>query len=112
MSAATIDLRLGQRWLAYLWIAGVSVAGLALLVETMGPESPLKAESSWQWYLPLVVPTVSLMLGTLVFNSQHPGSTRQVDRSVFVVSVALSLLYLVAINCLLLLWPFMRLNPS
>lgn len=107
---ARVEVKWGQTRLAWIWVAGSILAFALMIMETMGPQAPLPAESGWQWFLPLVVPTLSLMLGTLVFQSRNepPKATATVQTSVFLISVALSLLYLLLIVGMLAAWPFLR----
>jgi hypothetical protein len=113
MSETQIQVRTGQKRLAVAWVTGSVLAFVILLVETTGPQSPLESEFAWQWFMPLVIPTCSLMLSTLLFQGRDAtGATVTVDRSVFKVSMILSVAFLFVIVLLLAIWPIFRLRTN
>ncbi len=115
MKTARIDIATGQSWLAGIWFVGAAVTFVLMLLETMGPRAPLAAGDAWPWYLPLVVPTLSLMLGTIVaqaMQSRGAGKKATVGRPAFVAASSLSVLYLAMVLVLLVVWPLLRMRPS
>ncbi len=112
---ARVDVATGQWWLAGIWFTGAGLSFVLMLLETMGPRPPLVAGDAWQWFLPLVVPTLSLMLGTIVaqaMQSRGAGRKATVGRPAFVAASSLSVLYLLMVLALLIVWPMMRLKPG
>jgi len=112
MSGARMDVVRGQAILAGVWFVATGLAFALMLVETMGPRAPLPAADAWEWFLPLVVPTLSLMLGTIVFQARKPPKRATVGRAAFTAAVSLSLVYLVLVIVILGVWPILRLRPD
>ena len=112
-----------QRRLATLW--GVfSVLIFAIIfaqsagnkyVRTVDNEEFDLSGQVFEWFLPLVIPTLSLMIGTVVAQAQRPPTDATVSRFVYRFSFWLSAIYLVVVMLHLFLFPenfFERLRAS
>ena len=92
--------------LALLWFIGSAlILTLVFLLTILGGDSFLMRET-WSWLLPMLMPTLLLIVGALV---AEPGGGRQkknADRFTYRASFGLSLAYLVTIAMVLLLAPF------
>lgn len=84
-----------QRKLALLWLAGSGVIFMLVLGQTFTGVFGSDTESVWNWLLPNIVPTVSIIIGTLAASAFHSQSTSTVDGFIFRVAVALSAFYLI-----------------
>jgi hypothetical protein len=68
----------------------------------------------WKWYLPMVLPTVSIIVGAIFSSTAIPGGAGDVRQSIFgvLVAMALSVIYLSSISALILLPPSLGLTPE
>jgi hypothetical protein len=84
-----------QRHLAFLWLTGSGVVFVVVLIQSLAGLFGSQVGDVWNWLLPNVVPTVSIIIGTLAAGAFQVRSAATVDRFVFRVAVALSFFYLV-----------------
>ena len=84
-----------QWWLAGVWTAAFLALFILLAVETLilslyeGREG-----EAWGWFTPLMVPTVALIVGTLVGQTRNGSGDARVSPGVFWLAFSLSLAYL------------------
>ena len=98
--------------LAVLWLAAAGVIFSLVLVQTVGGKYGNQSQRAWDWFLPTVVPTLSLILGAIVYAAKGPNTGEQtVDRSVFRITFALSAFYLACVLAVLLLQPLSGMTP-
>ncbi len=61
----------------------------------------------WAWFLPTVMPTLSLIVGVLTLDLTGAGGTdKQIDRFIFQLAFGLSLVYLAFVLLTVLLYSF------
>jgi hypothetical protein len=91
--------------LAKIWLIGVGVVFVLFLVQSaMGKYESL--QEAWQWFLPMWLPTLSLMVGVFVADAGRPaGKENLPDAFTFKLAKALSIAYLGALCGTLLLEP-------
>ncbi len=96
-----------QQTLAKVWYSGAGLLFLAVIILTafagheMGRMKPMDI---WNWFLPTIVPTLSLIIGILVVDGvTERSSSRTVSRFLFQLSFRLSVAYLVALAIVLAL---------
>jgi hypothetical protein len=106
----TIELRTGQIALARLWlIAGGMI--LAIFVwQTFTGHYGDGVNRAWGWILQALMPTLSLVVGGLVYHLQQQTSTR-VDQALYGLARSLSAAYLLLLLAVLLVQPMRPLNP-
>jgi len=96
--------RRAQRTLAIIWALGFLLFFIVLIYETL--TMPLyrgKESEVGGWFSPLFVPTVSLIIGTLVAQAQEGGvQDSPADSFVFGFAVFVSLVYLGAVGATIL----------
>jgi len=97
--------------LAVLWLIAAGVIFLLVLAQTVGGKYGNQSQRAWDWFLPTVVPTLSLILGAIVYAARASNTEQTVDRSVFRITFALSAFYLACVLTVLLLQPFSDLTP-
>jgi hypothetical protein len=105
----TIEMAKGKRTLATIWL---SVGGFLLIVvfiQTILGHYGDKANEAWSWLLPVVLPTLSLIVGVLVSDSTGKGvPTKTVDGFVFRLSVIISVIYLLCAASVVFLSPLVK----
>lgn len=101
----TISLKTARKRLALVWFLGA--APLFLFVLVLSLTSADLGAQAWAWYLPAVVPNLSLILGVWVTDVRTGESPdRQIDPFMFRLTASLSGFYLAMIAVLFLLHPF------
>jgi hypothetical protein len=107
-----------KRRLALLWFAAAGLLFLILFLQTVLGRYGNESERAWSWFLPSVMPTLSLMLGVMVADAMAahaapdtPGAAAA-DPFFFTLTFAISLVYLGALLILLLFQPFSSLAPT
>jgi hypothetical protein len=99
-----------QRKLASVWLVGCAVIFLLLLGQTVGGKYGSEVEKAWSWFIPTVLPTLSIV-GAVAYQARRDPQRMTADRLAFRMSVGLSLFYLILVNATMLLQPFSRMTP-
>ena len=95
-----LSMRHAQRWLAAVWASGFLVLFGLLLVTQISDLEVFRNRNSevWDWFSPLLVPTMSLIVGVLVADPESTSETsRHADRFLFSLALVFSIAYLLAI---------------
>lgn len=88
----------GQKRLAVLWLAGAFVAMFILIGETYGRVWGSVTPEAWGWFLPMVVPTLTLIVGSVVAELvKETRSTSKVQPLAFWVTFCVSIIYLMLV---------------
>ena len=96
------------KWtLARIWLGGAGLIFLILVAQSLRGYYGSHAEDAWGWYLPTVMPTLSLIVGVLVadFTSRRDVQIEP-TLPVFRLGVGLSLFYLALVLLTILMQPF------
>jgi magnesium-transporting ATPase (P-type) len=98
--------QIAQKRLLILWCFGGLFLFIILIIQTVGDIYGLKVDEAWSWFLPTVIPTLTLMITVAIIEfSQSTTATaeqKQSDRFLFQLAFWLSLLYLVLVTFTLL----------
>lgn len=102
-----------KKRLAILWFFWFTIIFLLLLIQTLaGVYKDKEITEAWSWFLPTVMPTLSLMIGVLVSDALGMSKkVNYVDKFLYRLSFSLSLLYLVVVSLTILAQPFSELWP-
>jgi hypothetical protein len=101
-----------KRWLASVWFIGGGLVFFIVLVQTLLGRYGDDGNEIWGWLLPTVVPTLSLIIGVMVFDAvQNENTQRKVDRFLFRLTVGLSAAYLAAVFLVIALQPLAAAPP-
>jgi hypothetical protein len=94
-----------QRRLLIVW-ASLGGLGLIIVLIQTSPSGAYHSNASdvWEWFLPTVVPTVSLILGTLVAQARTPEPDATVELFYYRLAVWSSAVYLALVVTLLLMY--------
>lgn len=75
MKGATITKKAAQRNLTVVWAGFTLFLTLIFFVQTvMSDKYPGQSDQVWDWFIPLVFPTLTLMIGVLVAVAQLPDA--------------------------------------
>lgn len=109
---AMISTSTCKRRLAILWFIGGLAFFLLLVFQSIFGKYGAKVEEAWAWFLPTIMPTLSLIIGVLVFDAAAAGGTdKQIERFTFQLAFGLSAVYLVLVGLIPLVQPFTSLSP-
>jgi hypothetical protein len=96
-----------KRALTRIWFGASAVLLLLVLLLTVSGGGKEHATVLWSWFLPTVMPTLSLIVSVFVNDVRNPLSkAKKVDRFVFRLAVVLSVAYLALVALTLLIKPF------
>ena len=94
-----------QKRLAVLWIAASAVLFAVIIIQSLTRKYGDATEDVWKWFLPTVVPTLTLIIGAIAATAQQPGGQATVLVFPFRVSFGLSAFYLAAVALVVLIEP-------
>ncbi|WP_446010736.1 hypothetical protein [Candidatus Electrothrix sp.] len=102
-----------KKQLTIIWFSGSGFLFALLLLQTIFGKYGTEAKDAWGLLLPTFMPTLSLIIGTLVVEakaSDNSEETVTVDRFFFQLSRFLSVAYLSTVILTILLSPFSKLS--
>lgn len=100
----TISMPTARKRLAMVWFAGSGVCFLVLLfISFFGRKIDLAG--LWDWFLPAVVPNLSLIIGVLVYSQRQRDTPPPVDTFLYRLAFWISLLYVLLLLLPLLFFP-------
>lgn len=89
-----------QQQLVLIWLGLLAPSAILLALQSMSTNSPWGAQirQPWSWYLPLVIPLLTLMIGAVVRQATgQPTKPRYVPAFVFNLTAGLSAAYLLTV---------------
>jgi hypothetical protein len=102
-----IPLEDARNTLARIWLAGGGAAFLLLAVQSILGKYEGQMQEVWSWFVPTVLPTISLMLGVIGAGAlAETTDEKWVKVSYYDISKYLSAFYLAILALTLLLQPF------
>lgn len=107
----SLDLRKAQRTLLFVWALGTLVPFLLLLAQTVQGKYGDQSSKAWDWFIPAVVPTLTVIVGAIAYGASKPVERKSVDRLAFSAAKWVSMFYLALISATLLLQPFSETSP-
>lgn len=101
-----------RRRLATVWFSGAGFLFMVLMLQSMLGSYGAGAEEAWNWFLPNVVPTLTLIVGVLVSDALGRSEAGgEVDRFIFRLAFGLSIGYLLVLSLPVFAAPFSELPP-
>jgi hypothetical protein len=102
-----ISTEVCRRRLAILWFTTGLVLFIVLVLQSVFDRFGDRVEDAWSWFLPTIVPTLSLIVGVLVLDVTSGRDTeKKVDLFFFWLAFLLSAVYLALVAMTLFLQPF------
>lgn len=106
MAGETIRLSVARRRLAMLWLIVAGMLMLLLIVQTAAGKYGSEVKRAWGWFMPSVIPTLTLIIGTIAFQAtQSSTGELEVDRFSYRTAIATSAFYLTILVGTVLLQP-------
>ena len=102
-----IPMMRARKRLSMVWFCFGGVLFAVLFIQTLANPYLYKDVSEpWSWFLPNIVPTLSLMIGVLVAEAMGKGSpAKSVDAFMYRLGLAASLIYLVCVAAVIFYGP-------
>jgi len=101
-----------RRRLAVIWFIGSAILFLLLIAQTIFKHYGDRATAVWSWFLPMIMPTLSLIIGVLVWDAQDKAPGRgHADRFLYRLAAILSASYLLILSLTFFLSPFVPWTP-
>jgi hypothetical protein len=98
-----------KRRLAALWFGGAGILFVILLIKTLGGRYGDRVDEAWEWWLPTIMPTLSLIVGVLVMDAAGKTVRGQtVAPFLYRLTLGLSVVYLLAVAAPMLARPVLR----
>lgn len=106
-----IPVKIAQRRIAILWFCGAGLLFVYCILLSISSGDTNLADFLWSWFLPTVMPTLSLILGVLVSDSlKKSADEREVEIFIYRTAILISFFYLSCVWSTILLQPFSRLK--
>jgi hypothetical protein len=102
-----------RRRLATLWFSGAGALFVLLILQSILGRYAERTTDAWSWFLPTIMPTLSLIIGVLVADAlgQHRTTVRMAEPFLFRLTFVVSSAYLLGVCLVILLKPFSALGP-
>ena len=94
-----------QQHLVLLWLVLVAPSAILLALASMSSNSPWGSQvrQPWSWYLPLVLPTLTLIIGAVARQAtRQPSPPRYASAFLFHLTAGLSAAYLLTVLAVLI----------
>lgn len=109
-----------QNWLASLWVSFFLLQVALLLLRSIAgadnDESRKLTSDMWSWYIPMVMPTLSLIIAALYAAAPATASASTFAQETpavrVIILIVLSLAYLLSLSALIVLPPSFGISPK
>jgi hypothetical protein len=105
-----ITMNRSKYFLGSVWLIGFLIPFLLLTIQTIGGTKYLdenkvdRVGDVWAWFLPTVLPTLSLMIGVFIVDAANQSlRDKDVSPFIFVLAVVFSLVYLSVLSLMFIL---------
>ena len=105
----TISITSGRRRLFALWTISCGLLFLLLITQSILNPDADQARAQWEWFLPSVMPTLSLIVGVFVSTERSSGN---LDIMIYRVAFWGSVLYLMMVSIVPTSRPFQLQTPA
>ncbi len=107
-----VTVRRSRYTLFGIWIGAFMVIGAVLFIQQVAGVYGADSEAVWSWFIPNILPTVSLMAATLVSAQDRPETdTKLVDRQYFRLTLIVSVFYVALLFGTVMAQPFTGIEP-
>lgn len=110
MRARSAQFVVAAIWLIF-FILQVSLLACRTVWSSNSADLTDATNDMWKWYLPMILPTISIVLGA-IFASSRAGQATELGLFGVVVAALLSVLYLASVSSLLLIPPTLDVSPK
>lgn len=104
--SANVDFKHAQKRLALLWFPWSGILFLVVFLQSIFGRYGEDVAQAWEWLLPTIVPTLSLIIGVFVVQAKGQGQEgRSVERFTYLLTFWVSAFYLLLVSLTILLGP-------
>lgn len=101
-----------KKRLAVAWFIGAGVIFLVILLQSIFGRYTERIADAWGWFLPTVMPTLSLMIGVLVADTfREFKQEKNIDPFMYKLALSLSVTYFLVALATIGLQPFSPVPP-
>ena len=100
-----MNMRSARQTLTVVWFAGAACVFLVLLIQSFSGHYGDNVQAAWGWYLPSIMPTLSLMV-TAWFSDSDATGEKALDPFAYRGALVLSAAYLVVLMTTIFASPF------
>lgn len=100
-----IDFDRAKWRLASLWFAFGGLILTIVFVQTLFDKFGARSDDVWNWLLPTIMPSLTLITGVIVADAQGGQAQRHVRKRYYYFALAISTFYLTLVLSILLLEP-------
>lgn len=105
---ATIEFRTAQKRIAATWFIGAGFLFLIFVLQSVLGKYGADTTKAWNWLLPAIMPTVSLITAVLVTELNSPDTGKMSDRFLYKMAIISSGIYLGILYLMVFLSPFVE----
>ncbi|MBM3404684.1 MAG: hypothetical protein FJY10_07330 [Bacteroidetes bacterium] len=107
-----LDATRARKNLALTWFIAAGILFVTFFIQTLAGKYGDKTEDAWSWFLPTIIPALTLITGVLVADALSKNTAnRSVDRFIYHLTLFISLIYLLAVALVIFLQPFLTTDP-
>ena len=107
-----VKMKKAKKALAVVWFGGGLLILLIVIIQSIFGRYGGNTDQAWAWFLPTIMPTLSLIGGVLVVDLLGRGrKVTYVDSFLFRLTLALSGVYLLIVSLTIFLAPFAPATP-
>jgi hypothetical protein len=101
-----------KKVLAIIWFSGSGIVFILVLLQTLFGKFSGEEEKAWSWFLPTVMPTLSLIIGVFVAEAKKGSASdeREVNSFFYTLTVSLSIVFFVVLLIPVLIEPFISMS--
>ena len=101
-----------KKRLSTLWLFASGILFIIILLQSFFGHFSDKVKEAWSWFLPTVIPTLSLLIGVLVADAlgERPPD-KSIDSFIFRLSFSLSLFYFSVVFLTIVVQPIVTAAP-
>lgn len=101
-----------KKRLSLLWFSGAGLIFLLVFFQSIFGHYSGRTAAAWSWFLPTVMPTLSLMIGILVADTFGPAKPdKNIDPFIYKLAQSLSAAYFMVVLATITLQPFSAVPP-
>ena len=107
-----ISTEIAQRRLTITWGIGALLLFSVMFLQTVFGHYGERVQDAWEWFLPTIMPTLSLIIGVWVTDIQSRRvKSKTTNKFLYHLSLTLSIVYLLMITLILFLQPIASIPP-
>ena len=106
-----IELYIARLKLAKIWFIGSGVPFFLMVIQSVLGKYEPKTQEAWSWFIPLVFPTLTLMISVMGNEALGEKKKKHVRAGFAKLTYILSIAYLAALSLVIFLEPLSTVEP-